>query len=272
MASLIGCNASQTPVMPGEHATPLTADTGTFSVRLVDESGHTLPTYSHRGGTFVEGFVGRRYEVIVENRGAERIEVVVTVDGRDVLSGQPGDFKAQRGYVINGYSDVRIDGFRQSMSNVAAFRFTSPKDSYSSRMGSPENVGVIGVAVFTEAHRPPPPPRRVVQRAEESLTESSFKAAPADSAASSSPDFQSGHRKATRSNIGTQYGESRHSPALDVPFERGSENPAAVLAMYYDDRQGLIERGVLPGAPPPQVHPNPFPDSPTTFAPPPPGY
>jgi len=48
------------------------------------------------------------------------------------------------------YGTVVVDGFRRSLDETAAFRFSRPSSSYSARMGTPENVGVIGVAFFSE--------------------------------------------------------------------------------------------------------------------------
>ena len=45
---------------------------------------------------------------------------------------------------------VEIDGWRKSMDEVAAFYFTALPDSYAARTGRPDNVGVIGVALFRE--------------------------------------------------------------------------------------------------------------------------
>ena len=129
---------------------------GNYVVRVQDEAGHPLRTFRHGGETFVLGRFGERYDIRVENRSGQRIEAVVTVDGRDVISGQVGDYRGARGYLIEAYDELVIEGFRQNLSEVAAFRFTSPHDSYSSRMGTPENVGVIGVAIFPERARPQP--------------------------------------------------------------------------------------------------------------------
>jgi hypothetical protein len=54
---------------------------------------------------------------------------------------------------------VVIDGFRQSNTSVASFRFASIRDSYSARRGTPQHVGVVGVAVFDEKPKPKPRPR-----------------------------------------------------------------------------------------------------------------
>ena len=49
----------------------------------------------------------------------------------------------------------RIDGFRQSRQEVAAFRFGDVSESYAAATGDDANVGVIGVAFFAERGRRP---------------------------------------------------------------------------------------------------------------------
>ncbi|HVR18745.1 MAG TPA: hypothetical protein VMS65_03585 [Polyangiaceae bacterium] len=125
------------------------AAAGLISVRLLDENGVPLPTFMDGGRTLVQGEHGRRYVIEVANRSSSRFEAVVSVDGLDVVDGQPGSF-SKRGYLIQPFATVEIDGFRQNMDAVAAFRFGSVRGSYASRKGSDRNVGVIGVAFFAE--------------------------------------------------------------------------------------------------------------------------
>lgn len=135
----------------------------TFSVE--DEQGDALPTFLKDGRTFLLGQPGQRYNIRVRNPTAQRVEAVVSVDGRDAVSGERADYVNGRGYVIPPFGSVVVDGFRRSLQEVAAFRFTDPGDSYSARMGTPQNVGVIGVAFFPERVRPPAPViRRSVPR------------------------------------------------------------------------------------------------------------
>jgi hypothetical protein len=269
-----------------------------YEITLEDEFGNTLPNYPQRGETFALGREGQRYNVRVHNRSGRRIEAVVSVDGRDVLTGQPGDFKHQRGYIVPAYSSVVIDGFRQSLDSVAAFRFTAPGDSYSSRMGTPENVGVIGAAIFSEAARPAlayPRPYRApsypesrsyredganglgsagpraeppasAQRRSRDKSAAPSAAAPAEAEARA---YSEGGRDDT-SNIGTEYGEVTHSEVSEVAFKRARpSSPERVLTMRYDDYQGLVARGILPRpAPRPVRGPSAFPVN--RFAPPPP--
>jgi hypothetical protein len=126
---------------------------GLVSVGLKGSSGRWLPT--SRAG-FVSGEEGERYEIVVRNLTPHRIEVVVSVDGLDVLDGRSASY-AKRGHLIEGKGTIRIAGWRTSTSSVAAFRFASKSDSYAERKhGDSRNVGVIGVAVFKQKGRPAP--------------------------------------------------------------------------------------------------------------------
>ena len=131
------------------------AGNGMLTVRLTDANGSTLPTFWSQGRSLVQGEHGDRYMIEISNQTASRFEAVVTVDGLDVIDGRPGSL-AKRGYLVQPFATVQIDGFRQNMDQVAAFRFGSVRGSYAASKGSDRNVGVIGVAVFAErgAQRP----------------------------------------------------------------------------------------------------------------------
>ena len=200
----------------------------------------------------------------------------MTVDGRDVITGQQGNYRHQRGYVIEPYGSVNIDGFRTSWSGVAAFRFTDVENSYASRMGDDSDVGVVGVAIFREKDRHPVP--MPIYEDDEyyrsgRLGSSHGKAAPSPPA---SGDAAGGYaaRERAEQGIGTGYGEDQYSPASETTFERRNRRPDAKLAIYYDDHEGLIARGIIRRYYPPQprpYEPNPFPyNNDPGFAPPPP--
>lgn len=122
---------------------------GGLTVSLRDDRGRALPGYYAGGKTFAIGEAGERYTIEISNSTPARFEVVVTVDGLDVIDGRPGSFD-KRGYLVNPHSTLEIDGFRKSESEVAAFRFGSVRGSYAARKGDDRNVGVIGVAAFRE--------------------------------------------------------------------------------------------------------------------------
>lgn len=123
---------------------------GIATMSLKDGAGRFLTGFEASGQRFLIGEAGERYTIVIESHAPARIEVVVTVDGLDVLDGKEGSFK-KRGYVVEARGIVEIDGFRQSRETVAAFRFGSVRDSYASQKhGETRNVGVIGVAAFNE--------------------------------------------------------------------------------------------------------------------------
>jgi hypothetical protein len=127
----------------------ISAARDSLTIKLVDESGTPLPTFSSGGRSYVMGHDGGRYSIRIENRTGARFEAVASVDGLDVIDGQPGSFE-KRGYLVAPWATVEIDGFRRSDEVVAAFRFGRVRDSYAAKKGNDRNVGVIGVAVFEE--------------------------------------------------------------------------------------------------------------------------
>jgi len=239
-----------------------------YSFSVEDDNGNSLPTFVKNGRTFLLAEPGQRYNIRVRNPTAGRVEAVVSVDGRDAVSGHPGDYVKERGYVINAYDSLLVQGFRQSFTAVAAFRFTSPENSYSARMGTPQNVGVIGVAFFPERVRPTlplirrPEPRAVPEpriydnyapsmgAANEPSSPMKPKLAPraearGDSAARA-PDVVHGDDRGGRlNNLGTEYGETEQSAVTSVSFERASAtHPVLLLTLRYDDAEGLTARGI----------------------------
>ena len=132
---------------PRLRAEPVVGGAITVSVR--DGSGEPLEAIHLADRTFVIGEQGARYAVVIENHSGHRVEAVATVDGLDVMNGHAGNVE-NRGYVVDPYGTITIDGFRQSQAAVAAFRFAKVADSYAAQTGSARNVGVIGVAFFDE--------------------------------------------------------------------------------------------------------------------------
>ncbi len=224
---------------------------GPYSIELVDESGGLLPAFQHRGRTYVLGSLGQRYLLRVRNGTGYRAEVVASVDGRDVIDGRPAAWE-KRGYVVEPYGEVTIDGFRLSEGAVAAFRFSSVPRSYASRMGDARDVGVVGVAVFPERRPPPPPPPLPYQApgGDAQRPEARSEAAPgaaesqAGAPAPSSKKALRGDLSRERRGLGTEFGEEHGSPVHQVAFERASARPGAVLTLRYDDREGLLALGI----------------------------
>jgi len=142
--------------MAGTEGRPEDLSDPRLETLVVDERGTPLPAMRSAGRTLVVGAPGQQYRLLVRNRTSQRVEVVASVDGLDVVDGRPASL-SKRGYLVEPYSSVSIDGFRRDLRRVAAFHFGAVADSYAARTSGDENVGVIGFAFFAErgAHASP---------------------------------------------------------------------------------------------------------------------
>ena len=216
-------------------------------VQVIDRTtGQTLETWRHRGRLYVAGTPGNRYAVSLRNRSEGRVLTVISVDGVNAISGETAN-ASQSGYVLAPGQAAEIAGWRKTMDEVAAFYFTRIGDSYAARTERPQNVGVIGVAVFNEYVPPAPPaPIGAQEKAEASADNAARSAAKAAAAPAAEAKLGTGHGERIAARVGT------------TEFRRQSTQPNEVITIYYDSRANLIARGIIPGAPR-FGHPNPFP-------------
>jgi hypothetical protein len=271
-----------------------------MQISVVDRgTGAELPVYRHRGEYWVAGRPGARYAIRARNAMGERIMAVMSVDGVNVVTGETAGVE-QNGYVFGARERSDITGWRKSDSQIAAFEFAAAGNSYASRTGRPDDVGVIGVAMFRERLpqplqplQPPitPYPRREGYSDSERRSESSAlgdaraKAAPPDSAvAAESAAAGSLARPAAPSpSLGTAHGRRETSYVGKTTFERAQPSPDEVVRIRYDSRENLVAAGVIPVPPPPRwprpagpagsAGPSPFPGSEPGYVPdPPPRY
>jgi len=204
--------------------------------------GRRLQVYWHEGRAYVAGKPGNEYQVGVRSRLREDVLAVLSVDGVNAITGQTAD-PGQSGYVLSPGSSLSVQGWRKSMSETAAFYFTALANSYAARTGRPDNVGVIGVALFRKKQEPQP----IGQIAPSA---NARKEAAADAA--------SGPR-AAEEQIGTGHGRHETSYARYVAFQRATLVPAETITIYYDSRAHLLARGVIKDAIPVAPLPRPFP-------------
>jgi hypothetical protein len=121
-----------------------------ISIGLKDQSGRFLPGLVMGDRWFVVGEEGRRYSIVVRNNTDFRFEVVLSVDGLDVIDGRKASVR-KPGYILSPHAQLKVDGFRQSTEAVAAFRFSPVRESYAAeKYHETKNVGVIGVALFNQ--------------------------------------------------------------------------------------------------------------------------
>ena len=241
--------------------------------------GTALPVHHKDGRNYIVGVPGHEYAVRIRNLTGARVLVVTSVDGVNVISGDTAA-PSQSGYVLEGWGSVEIGGWRKNLSRTAAFYFTDLGDSYAARTGRPQNVGVIGVAVFEEKARPRISQRQYDYRgrkddwpgeaaagaAAPTKERAEAQAMPAPAPSTSPPASMEAPRQnyademKSMGKLGTGHGRSEESRVTVTTFERATSNPAETVAIQYDRRENLLAMGVIPQYTPYIArNPNPFP-------------
>lgn len=205
------------------------------------DRGDWLAPARHRGHDWIAGEPGHRYGVRLTNTSGGRVLVVLSIDGVNAITGQTAH-PSQAGYVLDPWQSVHVAGWRKSLDDVAQFVFTDLPDSYAARTGRPENVGVIGIAVFEEAagrSRDPVPFHDPRGEPADRRHRHAAAQAPASAAESARHD-EAGQR------LGTGHGDREWAPATRTGFVRATRVPAQVSQLRYDNRRTLVARGILP--------------------------
>ena len=275
------------------------ADSRLVQVDVIDrDAGETLHVWRDHGRPVVAGRPGARYSVRLVNNSGERVLAVVAIDGVNVISGETASV-GQRGYVLDPWQRTEITGWRKSDDEVAAFEFTALSDSYAARTGRPQDVGVIGVAVFREAPmlevaqappvRPLPPPlpsprldglAKAMPAPPTNADAAATAAAPAaaqesrraaDAGQGEVADARRYQPPSRAERLGTGHGERETSVVRVTTFQRASSRPDQRLEIRYDSLDNLVAAGIVP---PPRVAstpPHAFPgDPPRDYVPDPP--
>ena len=227
--------------------------------------GRTLKVYQYEGRHYVVGKPGNEYQIRVRNRSGADVLAVMSVDGVNVVSGETANW-SQTGYVLGRYQGFDVKGWRKSMERTAAFFFTEHENSYAARTGRPDDVGVIGVALYrkktepeafiqrdrlSDSHREAP---GAAGGAGAAAGSSAPRAAPADGMPRPAPAPQMTEKS---TSLGTGHGRSEASRVTYTSFERATLHPEEVIAIHYDTYSNLVAMGVIRA---PQIaRPTPFP-------------
>jgi hypothetical protein len=230
------------PVQPG-HLVGLSA--------LVE--GSTAPLYAAVDGSgryYLEARRGGRYTLRLANRTGERVAVLMTVDGLNVISGERQSV-TQRGrmYVLDPWESADIQGWRSSLDDVRRFTFVDEQASYAARSGkSNSRMGWIELAVYRERHR------FTYRQAPDVSAQSPRAEAPApgareksgkDDARDADESRKRAQGGAAQSFPGTGWGEQTHDPVRVVDFEAES-SPAELITLRYEYASALRALGILP--------------------------
>jgi hypothetical protein len=215
---------------------------GEVDIQILSDSGGGFPEIPYKSiskhGTliikkYLEAKRGENYSIIIGNRTAGRIGVVIAVDGRNIISGERSDLnESEAMYIVDAYGYGSYDGWRTSDDRVNRFYFTDVPDSYAMRtFGDTSAMGVIAVAVYREQ-------RQTIQGETMRSPEEKSSEPPSESRSKDKP------QGALSDEAGTGFGDEKYSPVKRVWFE---PEAAAVCKTFirYEWRDVLCRKGII---------------------------
>ena len=230
----------------------------------IEVDGRHVPLYSSPDGStrwYLEAREGSSYAVVLSNRTAERLGVVLTVDGLNAISGERD---SNRMYVLGPWEQSTIRGWRTSLADVRRFTFVDERASYAARSGKANSkMGWIQALVYRErrryVRRRPEPLGAEPWREESSRSEDRDRAgegaplpegppptaADAPAAKLEAPRDRSRAYPGGGSFPGTGWGPTAEDPAVVVSYDP-EPTPADRIALRYEYRSGLVALGILP--------------------------
>jgi hypothetical protein len=269
-AALLVAALALVPVPSGASQRPYPLPYPAAPVQLeVRVGGRYSPLYAARDGSgrlYVEARKGAAYDVVLSNRSAERVGVVLVVDGLDVISGERAEANSphNRMYILDPWGETTVRGWRTSLSEVRRFTFVDEEISYATRAGrANRKMGWIEVGVFREngdwaSRRPPITPYMGDRDARKRAPSEEGTAPEAQAPPATAPEAHAEGRRdaqdrlesfgsggATRSYPGTGWGSSAYDPIQLVDFDP-MPAPVQLLTVRYEYASALRALGVLP--------------------------
>ena len=220
--------------------------------------------YYHNGTIWIEGREGNNYTIDIRNNTYTRALFIISVDGLDVLNGQPAG-PASQGYIVNPMDTVSIPGWKLNNNEAAEFYFSRSRDSYVNSIGgSTSNTGVIGAMVFSEHVAPTTYQLSHISNSVSSrpiyngaVTYDSWSPGRGMSGGSLSAQVKSAAASASMlsvnaitsspvtQEVGTGFGNTTQWQTTAISFQRASpDRPDAILALYYNTARNLEKMGI----------------------------
>ena len=227
-----------------------------ITIEVVDSHGAVFQQVpAKRDGrayrAYLEAERDARYRIRITNSTGGRVGVVVTVDGRNIISGARSELDNDEPmYILGAGSTEEFAGWRANLSEVNEFYFTDWKDSYAEAFGDRSARGVIAVAVYREkearqlfGQRQPEPAAAPVSPESPAADAEARAGARGENAASSSSPLRR-DRKAEASEAGTGYGDRRVEHATQIAFDAEPRASQRVF-LKYEWRETLCSKKIL---------------------------
>lgn len=125
--------------------------------RLPDFNGKSLKKYRVEGIDTVGAWGNEPFEIKFKNHTYQKIQVKLSLDGTDILTGEPATSDAtEKMWVVNGKETLTLKAWPETNNGGAGFVFTSGDKSVALHThGDTSHRGIIAAAVFTEGHVEP---------------------------------------------------------------------------------------------------------------------
>lgn len=214
--------------------------------QLPESFGRALRPYEVDGIDTVGAFGNEPYKLVFQNSSRDKVEVIFSIDGRNVLTGREARLTDQQRLVVHGYNSAELAAWPETNRSGPRFVFTGAGQSVA--MHTPGDTGALGylsVAVFEEDQaaalhvRPKlrPHPSPFVTRG-----------------GTRSPEVLSG---ATRSAVGTGAGEqvSQFIGRTTGLFRAKHKQTIQVRYLWWSDLVNLLQERGIPQSP---SHPTGF--------------
>lgn len=205
--------------------------------------------YDDNANYWLEAREGSPYSIRIKNNTWGRKLIIVSVDGINVITGQPAEKLPKDGYVVNGNSPLIIEGWRTSDSTVKEFIFTFNKNkSYAVKLGQgKENLGVIGILAYDEYYISYTTTTIPLKSSNPYYTEPYYTVTCANTGNISNPTCYYNSIENIKNidfQAGTAKGKEVNSPISEVYFTPGSLFSEHIY--YYDSYDNLKKRGIIP--------------------------
>lgn len=225
-----------------------TAIAQNISVKIVADGGYIFPTYpttapngSYRAYLQAERNAG--YGIHIKNHTNQRIAIVVTVDGRNIISGKKSYLKnTEKFYILKPHAQATYRGWRTSNNTINRFYFTEESNSYAGAWGDNSAMGVIAVAAYAEKIQPSPPIHEHSSNTHTRDSGPNIEAA----AVPTQPVRMMTPQPASRIAItaGTGYGREEHSASNRIEFTTESY-PLEKHFYKYEWRETLCRKNII---------------------------
>ena len=134
---------------------------GLYSLEVVSRhpefSGKSLKKYSVDGIETVGAWGNEPFEVVFKNNTWNKVQVKLSIDGTDILTGKPADTEVNGDmWVVNGYGTLKLKAWPETNKGGAQFIFTSAEKSVAvNTHGDLSSRSIIAAAVYTESYVAP---------------------------------------------------------------------------------------------------------------------